>query len=146
MILLQVSEVIEANSIKFNTIACSCTGAKGEGKCDLAEFIMNRQLKVIVHVMKTTWDMINAKATLDRSNKARIQLLEEAAAGECVGECRGRWLQCVEEVFRNNNISPTSNNISLTYFANAAYTVSEKGRGKYRNIMLVALLAAKHFC
>ena len=40
---------------------------KSQGKTDLAEFILNRVPRVVSDVMKTAWDMENAKATLPRS-------------------------------------------------------------------------------
>jgi hypothetical protein len=48
---------------------------KAEGKSDVGEFVMTRQPKVIVHIIKTTWDMCNAKDdNLQRSKKTCMQL------------------------------------------------------------------------
>lgn len=74
--------------------------------------------------------MLNAKANLERSKKTRIQLLEEAQTRECIENCEGRWLQCAKEVL-------TTNGIGVREFANAVYTLLQKGRGKYRNVMLI---------
>jgi hypothetical protein len=127
---LQVSEIIEAKSIKTRTeLLALAQEQKAEGKSDLAEFVMNRQPKVIAHVIKTTWDMLNAKANLERSKKTHIQLLDESKTGECIENCEGRWLQCAKEVL-------TTNGTREREFANAIYTLLQKGRGKYRNVML----------
>ena len=107
-----MSEIIEAKSIKTRTeLLALAQEQKAEGKSDLAEFVMNRQPKVIAHVIKTTWDMLNAKT------------------GECIENCEGRWLQCAKEVL-------TTNGTREREFANAIYTLLQKGRGKYRNVML----------
>ena len=127
---LQVSEIIQQKSIKTRTeLLALAQQQKNEGKTDLAEFIMNRQPKIIAQLLKTTWDMFNAQAKLDRSRKTRLELLTEAAEGECVDGCEGNWLRLAEEVL-------TTNGIELTEFATAVYNLLDKGRGKYRNVML----------
>ena len=90
---------------------------------------MNRQPKVIAQLLKTTWDMFNAQTKLERSRKTRLELLVEAAEGECVEGCEGKWLRWAQEIL-------TTNGIQSTEFAAAVYSLLEKGRGKYRNIML----------
>ena len=128
--LLQVSEIIQQKSIKTRTeLLALAQQQKNEGKTDLAEFIMNRQPKIIAQLLKTTWDMFNAQAKLDRSRKTRLELLTEAAEGECVDGCEGNWLRLAEKVL-------TTNGIELTEFATAVYNLLDKGRGKYRNVML----------
>lgn len=128
---LQVSEIVEAKSIKTRTeLLALARQQKTEGKSDLAEFIMNRQPKVINHIITTTWDMLNAEENLARSKKTRMELLGEAAESGCIENCQGRWLQCAKEVLATNGIE-------LRQFASAIYTLLEKGRGKYRNLMLV---------
>jgi hypothetical protein len=128
---LQVSEIIHAKSIKTQTeLFALAQEQKHNGKCDLSEFIMNRQPKAIAHILKTTWDMSNAQAKLDRSRKTRIELLIEAAQGGCIEGCEGRWLACAQEVL-------VTNGIQVRDFGAAVYTLLEKGRGKYRNIMLI---------
>ena len=39
---------------------------------------------MVSDIVKTTWDMENADATLQRSRKSRMLLLEEAGEGNCV--------------------------------------------------------------
>ena len=59
-----------------------------------------------------------------------MQLLREAKDGECVAECNGKWVQCAEEVLHNNGIS-------VPVFRDAVTNPLIKGRGKYRNILIV---------
>ena len=128
---LQVSEIIEAKSIKTRTeLLALARQQKTEGKSDLAEFIMNHQLKVINHIITTTWDMLNAEANLARSKKMHMKLPGEAVESGCIENCEGRWLRCAKEVL-------AANGIDLRQFAKAIYMLLEKGRGKYRNLMLV---------
>ena len=128
---LQVSEIVEAKSINPRTeLLALARQQKMEGKCDVTEFIMNRQPKVINHIITTTWDMLNAEAKLARSKNTCMELLREVAENACIENCQGRWLRCAKEVL-------AANGIELRLFANAIYTLLEKGRGKYRNLMLV---------
>ena len=127
------SKLIQEKSIKTRTeLLALAQLQKNEGNTDLAEFVMNRQPKVIAQLLKTTWDMFNAQAKLERSRKTRLELLVEAAEGECVEGCEGKWLQSAQEIL-------TANSIQSTEFAAAVYSLLQKGRGKYRNIMLALL-------
>ena len=127
---LQVSEIIQEKSIKTRTeLLALAQLQKNEGKTDLAEFIMNRQPKVIAQLLKNTWDMFNAQAKLERMRKTRLELLLEAGERECVEGCEGKWLRSAQEIL-------TTNSIESSKFAAAVYSLLEKGRGKYRNIML----------
>ena len=63
-----------------------------EGKFDVAEFILNRGPRVVEEVLASAWEMRTAQEKLDRSNKSRIEILEETEQGECVTGCEGQWL------------------------------------------------------
>ena len=77
---------------------------KSEGKNDVAEFLVNRGPPIVSEVLTTGWEMKNAQEKLDRSKKCRIEILEEAAQGECVSGCNGQWLTCACEVLEQNGI------------------------------------------
>ena len=51
---------------------------------------------MVSDIVKTAWDMENADATLQRSRKSRMLLLEEAGQGDCVHGCDGHWRLCAE--------------------------------------------------
>ena len=77
---LQVSEIVEAKSIKTRTeLLALAWQQKTEGRSDLAKFIMNRLPKVVNQIITTTWDMLNAEANLARNKKTCIELLGEVA-------------------------------------------------------------------
>ena len=59
-----------------------------------------------------------------------MQLLHEAREGNCVEGCNGLWLQLGKEVLENNGII-------LKSFQQAVINLLTKGRGKYRNIMII---------
>ena len=57
---------------------------------------------MVSEVLTTAWEMTNAQAKLDRSKKTRIEILEEAAQGQCASGCNGEWLTCASEVLGQN--------------------------------------------
>ena len=42
---------------------------KGEGKTDLAEFLINRNPRAVADVMQSTWEIEESKAKLERGKK-----------------------------------------------------------------------------
>ncbi|CAH3046804.1 unnamed protein product [Porites evermanni] len=103
---------------------------KVEGKTDIAEFIVNRGAKVVADVLATTWELENSKDNLERQRKSRIQLLKEVRDGECVQNCSGQWLISAKEVLQGNGVD-------INYFGHCVHELLQKGRGKYRNLMIV---------
>ena len=93
---------------------------------------MNRGSKVVAEVLETAWEVEDAEKTLERQRKSRLQLLEEARLGECVENCNGDWLICAREVLERNGVEES-------YFAEQVYERLDKGRGKYRNILIVGV-------
>ena len=101
----EVSEIVVDKGIKSVTeLQVLASEQKSKGKTDLAEFIVNRTPRVISDVVKTAWDMENAKATLQCSRKSRMLLLEEAGDRHCVDGCDGQWRLCAEEILEENGI------------------------------------------
>lgn len=103
---------------------------KDEGKKDIAEFIVNRGSKVVAEILDTAWEMECAKEKRLRREKSRMQLLHEAREGSCVEGCNGVWLQLAKELLENNGIIRSS-------FQQAVINLLTKGRGKYRNVMII---------
>jgi len=128
---LLVSDIILAKNITSQTeLLALAQEQREEGKTDLAEFILNKQPTAIPHLIQKSWEMYNAKAKLDRATKSRIQILQDAQRSPCVTACRGQWLECANEIFVNNCIASNT-------FSEAVKELLKKGRGKYRNIMLI---------
>ena len=74
--------------------------------------------------------MEHAKEKKARRAKSRMQLLNEAREGSCVGGCEGLWVQLAKEILQNNGII-------LQSFQQAIIDLLTKGRGKYRNILII---------
>lgn len=60
---------------------------------------------------------------------SRIQILHSFIDKDCVEGCEGVWRQLAENILQRNGIIQAS-------FKAAIYEALEKGRGKYRNIMI----------
>ena len=129
----ELSEIVVAKRIKTRTeLLALAREQKLEGKTDIAEFIINRGSKVVAEILESAWEMEDAQKTLERQRKSRLQLLPEARVGECVENCNGDWLICAREVLERNGVEER-------YFAEQVYELLDKGRGKYRNIMIVGV-------
>ena len=128
---LEVSDFIVANQVKdYTELLALAEIQKKEGKKELANFILSRSTKVVEELIKNTWLMKNAQAKIDRGRKNRMQLVREAHSSHCVPGCDQQWIGCAREVLRNNNIHPV-------VFGSALKDLLTKGRGKFRNVMLV---------
>ena len=126
----EVSEIVINKNIKSCTdLLALAHEQKLEGKTNLAEFIVNRGSKVINEVISTAREMETAKETKSRSEKNRLELAHEASKRECTCERVSKWYDCAIEILNNNRISHEQ-------FANSVTELLEKGRGKYRNLLL----------
>ena len=126
----ELSEIIVEKEIKTRTeLLAFANMQKMEGKSDIAEFIVNRGPRVVAEILTTAWEMKNAHKKLERLKKSRIELLEEAKEGECVTGCEGQWYSCALEVLQQNGICKQT-------FTSSGKELLEKGRSKFRNIMI----------
>jgi len=127
----ELSEIITQKQIKSRTQLLALANEQQElGKNDIAEFIINRGSKVVAEILTTAWEMKGAQATLERQAKSRLQLLQEANNAQCTGGCHGMWYILATQILERNDVA-------LTSFAVAVKELLIKGRGKYRNIMIV---------
>ena len=84
---------------------------------------------MVAEVLSTAWELQTAQEKIVRSKKSRIKILQEAEQGECVTGCNGQWLSCATEVLQRNGVREEA-------FTSSVKELLEKGRGKYRNIMI----------
>ena len=103
-----------------------------EGKIDLAEFVANRGPKIVNQAIQTANELSEAQRRLERSNKTRIELLEESASSPCVEDCYGQWMSAATQILE-------SNSISAERFSSAVYNALKRGIGKCRNVYLFGL-------
>lgn len=127
----EVSEVIIRENIKsLLELQALAAEQKKEGKTDLAEFLINRTPRAVADILQTAWEIESAEDTLERSKKSRSQLLVEAKTSPCAEGCNGDWLTCAHEILDNNGVS-------RQFFSNVVKELLTKGRGKYRNLMVI---------
>lgn len=100
-----------------------------EGKSDLAEFICNRDSKVVDECLAIAKELGCAEDKFARSQQTRIELLEEAYASECADGCNGQYLRAAISLLERNEIP-------VSAFAKAIFSALELGRGKYRNFFI----------
>ena len=104
---IDVSEFIHRHDIRDQTSFLAVANAQQEeGKKDLANYALSRSVKSLDELIKQTWRMKEAAAVLHRQKTSRMEIIREAAAGNCVENCEGLWLRCAEEVLVNNKLHP----------------------------------------
>ena len=128
---LDVSEFMVANNIQNpKELFAVANERKNEGSKDLANFVLSRSTKSLSELIENTWQMENAKTQLVREKVSRMEILRAILDSDCVEGCDGEWLQCANEVLRNNHIHPF-------VFAADVRNLLTNGRGKFRNLMIV---------
>ena len=103
---------------------------KEAGKTELANFLLNRSPKSIQDLILTTWKMEAATKTIEKQNILRMDVIRSCEQNDCVEGCSGEWFECANEVLTQNKIHPV-------IFAEAMRESLIKGRGKFRNIMII---------
>ena len=129
---LEVSEILLQNEIKREVeLLALANEQKAEGKKDLAEYVFGKSEKGLQELIATTWKMNEAMSAIQRESRSRMETIRnQAENGNCVEGCAGEWLTCANEVLKQNNVHPY-------VFAAALRDLLLKGRGKFRNIIIV---------
>ncbi|EDO42666.1 predicted protein [Nematostella vectensis] len=136
---LDVCNLIQEKSIKNVTeLEALAQEQMLERKSDLAAFILNRSPRAINDILTTSWEMKTASARVVRSAKSRIEILNDAADGNCVDGCNGRWLECANEILYHNGLDQSE-------FTGYVLDLLTRGKGKYKNLMLVGAANWKNF-
>ena len=84
---------------------------------------------LLSEVIATAWEMDSARQTQDRQCKTCLDLLKEAHEGECICNTNQEWYNCALQLLSNSNI-PVDN------CASCVKNLLNKGRRKFRNILL----------
>jgi len=128
---LDVSEFLVKHNITTDTeLYAKAHEQQEDGKKDLAQFVLSRNAKSLQNIIATTWKMRSAAEQLARKEKPPMDMIRDCAEGDCVEGCNGVWLDCAIEVLQNNRTHPI-------IFAHAIRDLLEKGRGKFRNVMII---------
>ena len=101
-----------------------------EGKKDLVNYVLCHSSKSLNELIQQTWKIKNASIILERKKRCRMDIIREAAAGQCVQGCEEMWLRCAEGVLCNNKVHPI-------LYAAAVRELLTLGRSKYRNLVIV---------
>ena len=85
---LEVSEFMVKSNIHCVTkFFAAAEERKIEGQADLAAFVSSCTKKSLNDLIKSTWEMQNAKATLEREKTSTMQGLEKVILSSCVDGC-----------------------------------------------------------
>ena len=103
---------------------------KEAGKKELANFVMSQSSKALQDLITKSWKMNSTVEELRRHSVPRMETIHQTANTECVQHSKGTWIQSAIEILTNNQIHPV-------VFAHSLRELLEKGRGKFRNIMIV---------
>ena len=95
-----------------------------------ANFVLSRSSKALSDLISNTWKMESAASKVSRKSIPRMDVIRSQAEKECVDGCGGLWLECAIQVLEQNKVHPV-------IFAEAMRELLVKGRGKYRNVMIV---------
>ena len=127
-----VARIIVRNDIKREKeLFALAKMRKNEGESDLSNFILAKSSRSISELMVNTWKLENANSEIEREKSARIDLVREKLKQPCATGCDNKlWLACAVEVL-------TKNGIQQAAFAAIIREALIKGRGKFRNILII---------
>ena len=101
-----------------------------DGMDSLYSFCVSRDAKKLSLLIANAWEMESAEEDVQRSKLTRMEILDMKYKGDCVEDCNGRWYDMAVEILTLNKIFPPS-------FGYAVKQLLQKGRGKFRNVMIV---------
>ena len=126
---LEFSEFMVKNIIHHATeLYAAAEERRREGQADFAGFVLPCTKKSFNDLIENTWEMQNAKATLEREKTSRMQVLEKARLSSCVDGCDMEWYICSRDILQKNSINPY-------VYADAIRDLLMHGRGKFRIAM-----------
>ena len=130
-----VGAIILQNKLKSDKQLYAFARAQAkEGKMDLQSYLYKHpNPKSHTDLITTVWRIENSEETLDRDNKTRLEILQEAKLKGCSEEgekkCAGSWFKAAVETLENNGIEQKR-------FSGLVLNSIINGRGKGRNVMI----------
>ena len=121
--------VIKHNIRNENELFAAAKRRRSEGESDLADFIFRMNTKSRCDLIESAWKLEESDEIVARQNLNRMSVIKEAADAPCDEICNGIWFRCALEILQKNSINPCD-------FADSLRQLLEKGRGKYRNILI----------
>ena len=101
----EFSEIIASKRLKAHMdVLALAHMQKNEGKTNMAEFIVNWGLKVVNEVLRTAWEMEEAKAVQEHAVKSRLEILQEAKGEPYTCKQASPWHASATELLEHNGI------------------------------------------
>ncbi len=122
--------IVEHNIRTYTELLAIADEREEAGEYDLSDFVWKRREEWLHGCIKKAWDKTNAREEVKALKfHDRLDLLIKAKTeSACV--CEGVWLRMAKEVLSLNHIDESQ-------FAQAIHENIVKGRGKFRNILLI---------
>ena len=86
-------------------------------------FSLSCTKKSLNYLIESTWEIKNAKVTIEREKISRMETLEKVRLSSGVDGCDMEWFICLRDILQKNNIN-------LYVYANAIKDLLIHGRGK----------------
>lgn len=126
----QVAKFIIKHKLKTRTeLLAFAKAQEAEGKHNLTEFLFNNR-KQIDSLISMAWEFDECDKVIERRQKSRLDILREMKDENCITGCDGRWRECAIQTLQRNGLDRNE-------FIDSVCLLLEKGRGKYRNIMII---------
>lgn len=122
--------IVEHNIRTYTELLAVADEREEAGENDLSDFVWKRREEWLHGCIKKAWDKANAREEVKAlKHHDRLDLLIKAKTeSACI--CEGVWLKLAKEVLSLNEINESQ-------FAQAIHENIVKGRGKFRNVLLI---------
>lgn len=122
--------VVAQNIKKSNELLAIAKERETAGNDDLYCFCVTKDPRRLSQIIQNVWQIEQAGEEVLREKMSRMEILHSVEQGECVDGCNGQWYECAYQVLTQNMVNPC-------IFAAAVRSLIEKGRGKFRNLMII---------
>ena len=92
--------MVKNNIHRATEVYAAAEERRKEGQTDLAAFALSCTKKSLNDLIESTWEMQNAKATLEREKTSRMQTLEKVRVSSCVDGCDMEWYICSRDILQ----------------------------------------------
>ena len=128
---IEIQKMIVANNIHTdNELWALAKRQSDEGREDFTEAILGKKDAQRESMIVNAWKLEESLSTLEREKSSRMELIKAALDGDCVPRCSKQWIESAKQVIKQNHIN-------IHVFSSALRELLIKGRGKWRNLMIV---------
>ena len=98
-------DILTQNNIRGDLELCRFGKQKTtQGNPLVMNFFMGRDEGKRKSIIATAWKILGATSIISRSNKKRLQILQEVLLGDCICKSDGEWLKYAKETLTHNKI------------------------------------------